>query len=221
MTCDEFSGLFWAHYISLEKEFIQTLQYVSLSSDNYSTYSEMYLKLLLEIGSEVDVSLKQYCVSLDPTFTGGTISDYRSCLTTHKPSFFIEEVAVHEDVLLLKPWDNRDANGDFISPFWWTAYNKCKHNRTETGTIANLTKEYYKFANMEHVINGLAGLYQVLLYNYRILAMAENKKIEIPLPGSRLFALKGSDWSTVSFFQDFAQYFDNGVLVTVTSTIHY
>lgn len=221
MTCDEFSNLYWAHYISLEKEFVQTIPYVSLSTENYSTYSEIYLKLLLEIGSEVDVSLKQYCVLLNPAFVGENISDYRACILAQKPSFFGEKVAVHEDELLLKPWNNRNEKG-VISPFWWDAYNRCKHNRADKGKIGNsANREYYKFANLKYVLNGLAGLYQVLLYSYRILAMAENKKIEIPLPGSRLFTLKGSDWNTVTFYQDFAQYFDNGELFTVTSTIHY
>lgn len=43
MTCDSFAKSYWAHYISIEKEFIKTVCYVSLSEDNYETYSEQNL----------------------------------------------------------------------------------------------------------------------------------------------------------------------------------
>ena len=221
ISCDRFCETYWAHYISLEKEFTNTLRYVTLDSNNYTTYSEAYFKLLLAIGSEVDVVLKTYCELIDSSFNGDNIVDYRNCININKPAFFTQEVIVHEDKIKLRPWDNHDASGAICSPCWWTAYNKCKHNRTDLGTIAGKTQEFFKFANMEYALNALAGLYQVILYAYKILATAENNKVEVPLPGSRLFKLNGADWDNVQFFGDFATYIDNGVFSIVTSTIHY
>ena len=77
MTCDKFCEAFWAHYISIEKEFFKTTTYVTLNNDNNKTYSESYLKLLLAIGSEVDVTMKFYCSILNPKFSGDQICEYR------------------------------------------------------------------------------------------------------------------------------------------------
>ncbi len=221
ITCDKFCETYWSHYISLEKEFINTLKYVTLDTDNYTTYSEAYFKLLLEIGSEVDVVLKAYCELLDSSFNDDKISDYRTCIHAQKPTFFVQEVIVHENKMTLKPWNNRDTAGTLFSPFWWTAYNKCKHNRTDTGSINGTTQEYFKFANLEYALNALAGLYQVILYLYRIIAESENKVIKIPLPGSRIFKLNGTEWSDVQFYGDSAFYIDNGTFYIESSTIHY
>ena len=123
--------------------------------------------------------------------------------------------------MTLKPWLNYDTSGKIASPFWWSAYNKCKHERTEIGEINGERKEYYKFANLENTLSALAGLYQTNLFSYRILAKEENKKIVIPLPGSRLFTLLGNDWSDVIFFKDFAMYIEDNCLYSESSNIYY
>jgi len=223
MTCDEFSEAYWAHYISLEKEFLKTTTYVSLGCNNNKTYSDAFLKLLLAIGSEVDVTMKFFCRLLDSTFSGNSIEHYRSCIEEHRPTYFDQEVSVREGLMNIKPWANRNSKNKVISPFWWNAYNKCKHNRTEVGEINGERKEYYKFANLEYTLAALGGLYQTILYSYRILADSEGKRIVIPLPGSRLFKLIGPDWNNVEFFYDFAFYLnpDNGTLNMECSNIHY
>ena len=53
MNEDEFLGLYWKNYILLEKEFSETLEYITLDVDNYNVYSSRYIKLLLQIGSEI------------------------------------------------------------------------------------------------------------------------------------------------------------------------
>ena len=49
ITSQEFIRLYWGNYILLEKEFIKTIEYVSIDEENYATYSKAYAKLLLEI----------------------------------------------------------------------------------------------------------------------------------------------------------------------------
>lgn len=55
MSEEEFVNLYWKQYIMIEKEFRQTTKYVALDSINFKTYSDAYIKLLLQIGSEVDI----------------------------------------------------------------------------------------------------------------------------------------------------------------------
>ncbi len=57
--------------------------------------------------------------------------------------------------LRLKPWINwRRPNNP---PYWWTAYNKTKHERHT---------EYHR-ACLKNVLNAVSGLFVVCLYLYR------------------------------------------------------
>ena len=221
LTCDMFSKAYWAHYVSIEKEFIQTLSYVSLSDENYSTYSEAYSKLILQIGSEVDIVLKLYCQQLDDAFNGSRIVDYKDLINEREPGFCTQVVEVRPANTTVQPWINWDVSGENTSPYWWTAYNKIKHNRTDVGTIDSETKEYYKFANLKNVLLALAGLYQILTYIYYNIATEEEQEVVTPLPGSRLFELKGDLWEDVNFYGDFAFYFDDGELKMEFSDVYY
>lgn len=220
MTSSEFCEQYWAHYISLEKEFANTLHYVSLSTENYSTFSEAYVKLMLEIGSEIDVLLKIYCKMLQNNFTGESIGNYQTCIRTNKNDFIVQEVDVCNTDIILKPWENWGET-ERKNPYWWIAYNKIKHERTDIGTINSITKAYYKFANLENTLSALAGLYQVLIYAYYLLANSENKRRLTPLPGSRIFTMVGDIWDSINFYGDFAFFVEEGELIYETSSIYY
>lgn len=208
LSCDEFCKAYWTHYISLEKEFTNTLTYVSLDADNYATYSEAYAKLILQIGSEVDVILKIYCKLFQPDFNGKYITDYKNIIVIKKPEFSGQRVALKNTNTTLQPWENWDEDKD-CSPYWWTVYNKVKHERTDSGEINSVTKEYFKFANLNYTLSALAGLYQALIYVYYMIASAEGKRISVPLPGSRIFELEGNIWDTINFYGDFALYIND------------
>ena len=108
-----------------------------------------------------------------------------------------------------------------FTPWWWTAYNKVKHNRTSLVEIDGKKQEGYKFANQKYTMLALAGLYQIMVYLYQKLATDEGKKIVTPMPGSRLFKLIGGVWDSISFYGDSAFYINDGDLIWETSTIHY
>jgi hypothetical protein len=57
--------------------------------------------------------------------------------------------------LTLTPWDEWGKPSGV--PFWWTAYNKIKHNRDS---------EYHRAA-LKNVLNSVAGLFVMVLYLYR------------------------------------------------------
>lgn len=226
LNSDQFTDIYWAHYISLEKEFASTLRFVSIDPSNDNTFSEAYSKLLLEIGSEVDVVLKEYCKILQATFIGDKIDQYRSLIQSIKPDFCTQEVLLLKTGTKVTPWiawtgSITEAGNVVKNPYWWKVYNKVKHERTDSGTIALETKEYYKFANQKYTILALAGLYQVLIYMHYELATAEGKQVVTPLPGSRVFELTGGTWDTNQFYRDVAVYVDNGNLIMESSTIPY
>ena len=74
---------------------------------------------------------------------------------------------------------------------------------------------------MKNVLLALAGLYQILTYIYYNIATEEDQEVVTPLPGSRLFELKGDLWEDVNFYGDFAFYFDDGELKMEFSDVYY
>lgn len=221
LSTDEFTRVYWAHYIALEKEFSETFRYVSLAKDNYETYSEAYLKLLLQIGSELDIMLKIFCKLKEPTFKGEKISEYRSCINQHETSFATQKILVHALEDIIQPWKVwKEKTNNRLD--WWTVYNKVKHERTNIGQVENETKEYYKFANLKNCLYSLSALYQVNSYIYYQLAQKEQDEIQTPLPGSRVFRLTGEHWDNVCFYGDNAFYINGtGHLIMRSSKIHY
>lgn len=212
-SCDEFKKIFWNQYISIEKEFLDTIHYVALSEENYSVYSDEYAKLLLQIGSEIDIALKYYCKILDTSFEGERICDYKKSIRKCDKNFVKQEIqCLFEKSIRLYPWECWSANKG--SPYWWTAYNKVKHCRNEVGIIEdkNEEKQYFKFANLKYTLHSLAALYHIWLCSYYQLAIAEGETLLLPLPASRVFKAAGSKWETTGFYGDFALYLKDGCL---------
>ena len=198
MTSNELRDQFWLSYCLLEDEFKETIPFVTVAKDNYNTYSTAYAKLLLEIGSETDIALKNYCIIIDPSFSGSSINQYRDCIINNKRSMCNQEVQIINRNITFIPWSTWSEPTE-PSPLWWKVYNKVKHERNSVGSIASITKEYYKFANLEYTLNALAGLYVVLMYTYIDLTAKEGAKEISPRPLSRLFDLLGGAWNNVKF----------------------
>lgn len=221
MTSQDLINSYWTHYIMLEKEFSATMHYVRLDTDNYKSYSDAYAKLLLQVGSEVDVVAKEACKLINPSFNGELMDKYRQVLSGDA-DFSSTNVILINYGITLNPWNELETQ--FVNTpgiIWWKAYNKVKHDRMNPVTINGLTKEGYKFATLENVLNSLGGLYLLLLHSYYLLLKNEGKTIAVPLPGSRLFKLDGPPWNDVVFAFDTRFYFDNGDLVLETSNIPY
>lgn len=177
---------------------------------------------MLEIGSEVDVVFKEYCLSIDNEFkkTYSKIGRYKECIRNKKPDFISQEVLIKNHYRKLTPWKEWDMLPD--APRWWTTYNRVKHNRTSVVEIDSVKKEAYKFANQRYTLLALSGLYQIMVYFYHHLTTVEGSEIVTPLPGSRLFELTGDNWDDVEFYGDSAFYIDkNGHLIWATGLIHY
>lgn len=211
MNKQDFIHLYWKIYISIEKEFAETLNYVSLDVENYGTFSSSYIKILLQVGSEIDIVAKSICNYHEKSFKGENINDYRPVIMKHETDFSNTEVKILQikEAFSIKPWEIwgvTNKNDVVENPSWWKVYNKVKHDRHTVGTINDMSKEYYKFANLEYTLYSLAGLYQLLIYYYYDLAPKD--RIQVPLPGSRLFTLSGGKWDDIVFYKDISFYID-------------
>ena len=144
MNEDEFLGLYWKNYILLEKEFSETLEYITLDVDNYNVYSARYIKLLLQIGSEIDINAKLLCSQYNAQSRAENINHYRTEITGNEVDFCNTKVNIiqHCNLSSFMPWESWSQGNN---PDWWTAYNKVKHERFRTGNIGGNTKEYYKY----------------------------------------------------------------------------
>ena len=200
MSEEEFVNLYWKQYIMIEKEFRKTTKYVALDSINFKTYSDAYIKLLLQIGSEVDIVAKALCKEINNASNAKNINHYQLEIITRFTDF--PDVVVNGKSIDFVPWDSWKQSS---SPIWWKTYNNVKHDRNnkDDGLIEN-----YKYANLENTINALAGLYQLELYLYSVLP--HKQSVETPLPGSRLFGIKNSGWESMHFGKDSLTYVKDG-----------
>ncbi len=162
---------YWRHFLALEDDFAKTLRYVEFAEANYKTYSVEFVKLLLAIGSEVDVAAKDVCRALDKTKKYGSIDKYRECISVRN-IIFNEKVLVPRYERVFQPW--KAWHGE-KSPDWWKAYNDVKHERNA----------YLHDANLENVANALAGLFVMIMYCHKA-----EKSVEQIDPRSQLFDLE-------------------------------
>jgi len=74
---------YWQHFLALEADFTATARYVEFSQQNFRLTRLSTRKLLLAVGSEIDVLCKIICENVDVSAKRDNIDNYRSCLTAH------------------------------------------------------------------------------------------------------------------------------------------
>ncbi|HDY7847403.1 TPA: hypothetical protein RQK37_004601 [Vibrio vulnificus] len=66
----------WNLFIVLESDLAEVSKYIEFDERNFEAFSTQLSKLLLSIGSEVDVVLKQLCRTADAKASRKNIIDY-------------------------------------------------------------------------------------------------------------------------------------------------
>lgn len=145
----------WHYFLSLERDFIATLDYVELAPANGAAFSNTYVKLLQLISSEVDVVAKLICKTVPGHAHANNILAYQEALTFAFPGIDAVEVDFPRFGFALKPWESWAVPE--TSPDWWKAYNDVKHDRSTQ----------FKRANQLNVSLALSGLLILLMYHYR------------------------------------------------------
>lgn len=176
MTRDEFCKFHWEYYLVLENDFLTTERYIAFDNDNFKCFSNEFIKQYQSICSEIDVILKSICKEINTTSNAEKITEYTPIVLSQWSDIVNQTVDVRE--LTLQPFKDWTAPPAFNSPFWWTPYNNVKHNR-----LMN-----YKSANLENVINSLAGLYILELYFVKYIGDRDNDK-DVPNDISKIFVI--------------------------------
>ncbi|MBE6160245.1 MAG: hypothetical protein E7157_04275 [Lactobacillales bacterium] len=194
MTEQEFYKLYWNPYKQIEDEFIETFKYVDFSENNYNVYSSKFLKLILQIGSEIDICLKLY-VNMLHSGSYNNINEYRNIIEEYDNELVEEKVLIKNFEVNLQPWLGlTNENNDVI---WWKIYNSIKHDRTKEVSINGINQKAYMFATLYNVLISLGGLYVVLM---NIFSNVKNSRDDSPLPNSKIFKLISDRWSNCRWY---------------------
>ena len=179
MTLEEFSTNVWPFYLTLERDFINTLNYVTFSTDNFATFSVEFERQILSIGSEIDIVCKLLCRELQPDVRPNNIRDYFTILSA-LDGFMSTQVSYGIQNYMISPFENWTHE---TSPSWWTSYNKLKHDR--------ITDCNFKLGNLGNTFRALAGLYAANRFLFKQLSI--NHPHKDPNPASKIFSMVG--WS--------------------------
>lgn len=192
---------YWNYYLDLEDQFISTKRFVEFDVSNFTTYSIEYLKLLQAVCSEIDVVAKILSEEYDISFKSEkyiSIKKWGFYLQQAYPNIGKITVSFNMDYVL-SPWKNwryeryydtknrlqyRLVEGTKV-PFWWTSYNKVKHERTSHYKYG---KSNYILANQENIINAMAALF-ILETLY---LCSKNEDVDVVYDKSKLFKIEES-----------------------------
>jgi len=145
----------WNYLLALDADLVALSRYVEFSEQNFNCFSIEMARVLLAASAEVDVVCKQLCQTVNPASSADNIDAYRPELTTAFPLIPKLKVLIPRFGLTLHPWD--EWNKVTGVPFWWTAYNKVKHQR----------HTHYERASLKNTLNAVAGLFVVVLHLYK------------------------------------------------------
>ena len=105
MTLEEFNTNVWPFYLTLERDFINTLNYVTFSTDNLATFSVEFERQILSIGSEIDIVWKLLCRELQPDVRPNNIRDYFTILSA-LDGFMSTQVSYGIQNYMISPFEN-------------------------------------------------------------------------------------------------------------------
>ena len=176
MTPQQFSKIFWKQYLLLEKDFLETDEFVSIDKSNFKTFSSRYTYLFLNICSEVDSIAGEYCKALGRK--PKNIATNIRVIVTKTPRIKNERVTTkypYEGIKITPFQSFEDKN----VAKWWSNYNQVKHARAEepSDTIPNR-----QLAHLKNVLFALAGLYILCQNLYKHLGESD-----LPQEPSKLF----------------------------------
>jgi hypothetical protein len=144
---------FWHYFISLEKDFVDSIQFVELDGANKAAFSIVYAKMLFSSCAEAEVVMKALCEKITLGSDPRNIDQYREIVLRRFPSLPKIEIQIPRYAMVTRPWDSWSSAKN---PSWWRAYTNVKHNRAAA----------FGDANQGNVVEALSGLFAMLLYFY-------------------------------------------------------
>jgi hypothetical protein len=144
----------WNYFLSIERDLEVLSRFIEFDTRNFACFSIEIARILLAAGAEVDVVCQQVCKRHNAKSKAENIVEYQTEITKALPGLVRFHVIVPRYGLDLRPWVNWSEKK--TPPFWWTAYNKTKHERNA---------QYHR-ANLQNALNAVAGLFVMVLHLY-------------------------------------------------------
>ena len=158
LTCNvgqKMKNPYWHYFISLEKDFMQSIEFVELDGSNHTAFSIVYAKLLFSTCAEIEVVLKALCARITPGGSPRNIDQYRETILSRYPAFHKIEIQLPRYAMSRTPWASWCTGKN---PSWWHAYTSVKHDRGAA----------FGEANQGNVVEALSALMAALLYFYQV-----------------------------------------------------
>ena len=159
--------------MALEEDFAQTTRFVEIDKRNHATFSLEFVKLLLSVGSEVDVVCKELCHHIDNSNNPKNINEYKEIILGKFPLISTTPVMLTRYKEKIIPWKSWSKGSN---PEWWKAYNNVKHHRNKN----------YNDANQVNVMHAMSAHLVLVLYLYRLVNGDEHKR------GTKIFDAPGT-----------------------------
>jgi hypothetical protein len=143
----------WDYYLSIVQDLGKVSRFVEFTHSNFRTHSIEFVRIILSVGSEVDVVAKLLCEEINPEQSPRNMHDYRPIITAEYPLLPAVEISAPKYGLTFTPWSGWESGQN---PAWWTTYNNVKHHRNT----------YYGDASLENVLLSSSALCVLLGYLY-------------------------------------------------------
>lgn len=163
MKKDEFYKLYWRQYQLLEKEVLDTDAYVTIEGKNSAAFSAQYVKLFLNLCSEIDTLAEQLREMIAEKHEDCDIDTKGPTILKKIAAVKIEFEKLGEMYVITKAQYDSWKNIPFLkfddtsSDSWWRDYNLVKHYRNEMMEGSN--KYNYEKANLKNTLKALSAFY--------------------------------------------------------------
>lgn len=178
MTPESFSKIFWKQYLLLEKDLLETDEFVTISKANNDTFSNCYTYLFLNICSEIDSIAEEYCKVVKAPSKVKNILQKMTVILNDDPKIKDQRVSTKYpyEIINFVPFGGFDSAS---AAGWWQDYNLVKHFRADVSEngIPN-----YQLAHLKNVMLALAAFYILCQNLYKLLGESD-----LQLEPSRLF----------------------------------
>ncbi len=146
--------LHWNYFLYLEDDIANLSRWIEFTKNNFDCYSIELARLLMAACSETDVVAKRLCSIIDKDSRASSIHKYREVITNSCKRITSVQVEMPRYGLTFTPWSS--WNEEKVSPLWWNANNKVKHQRSD----------HFDKANLKNTLNAAAGLLILLVLYY-------------------------------------------------------
>ena len=192
MKYSDFVRYYVKEFKTLEDEFLETDQYVSIDKKNFNTFSHKYRSLFSDSCSGLDSLAEDFCVEHDEM---NCIKNKRQCMLQRYaqlkelwPNLPNEPVvlSLYGDKITVVPFGKFS---DLQCSDWWREHNEVKHRRTCEVESTNGNMCNFELANLKNVVYSLAAYYLLLCLVCEHFYGCDN--FEFPLK-SKLFSFRGN-----------------------------